>query len=391
MNSLDDRWLLEPEYPTPVDGSTLVVKAVPCVSISIVVICEGGESYSGRGRITESAQLGANARFQAWFSVEAEKPVLITGVPQSREMVVILDEAVMGYAEHQHTIARQDVVEGKRIVITVPRTNSAKGQIEVDLSSFVGTVRSIEARSEGTMQVATVGYGEDVDASRRWLSKPLAAGTFTLRVLGDATWETAGVVVRAGEVTKVRVAMEPLCEVRIRVVDEQGAPIAHAVLSRNVEGYFDFDRSLPEAGITAISDAGGHAKLAPLCSSRHTLLIEARGYEPRLIEVDLASGEVCDAGSVALKKALGRVVLNLVGTRKGQTYFITLLKPGGTAFRRVRSAETTHEFDALPFRRYVVAVALGKGGRVVSCDVVPSETDPEITVELDVSTIGSAK
>lgn len=388
IESPDQRWFFLREHQLPADGSALVVVATPCVSISVQVLCESGEYYTGRVILSEAVDASRFPRYRRSRPVTESVPATFASVPVLGDLYATVEETMISYGEFKHLIRRSELVEGACIRIVLPRGAPSKGQIDLDLSGYSGVLEVVEVREPGSRYSSA--SGSKLDRRRHWISTPLSPGVYIVRVKGRPDWELADVVVRAGEVTAVQYQARELSAVTVRVVNSQSQVIERAALSRDIGGYFRFDSYLvPERGITAFTGADGIACLTSVGPGRQKLIVEAEGFEPHFLEVILAEGEVFDYGNVVLQEARGRIVVRLVGAAPGNSYLVALrppIPPGGAHFRRKLISGTEHIFDNVPLRLYeVIAAPAPKGGTVASQHVTLTPEQSEMIVELDVS------
>ncbi|MCQ3951549.1 MAG: hypothetical protein DPW14_17235, partial [Planctomycetes bacterium] len=195
------------------------------------------------------------------------------------------------------------------------------------------------------------------------------------------------VEIRPNETTTVIADSYLPASVSVTVMDEDGKPLKNAVLTRSIDEYVSFNHMVPLAipGMRATSNVSGIARLDGLRYGRIALKIEADGYEPHLLDIEIAEGESGHIAGVYLKRATGRILVELAGMRAGQDYTILVLQPAGVPVREARIARQVTEFTLLPCRAYIIAALPKEGGKGVSKLVAPSHETPELKIELDVS------
>jgi hypothetical protein len=122
------------------------------------------------------------------------------------------------------------------------------------------------------------------------------------------------------------------------------------------------------------------------------LVVEAAGFDPHVLTLDLIEGEQRVEGPIRLVPAKGNITVNLTGMKEGLSYSVILFQPGGLALKVIRDIEGDEvTLKNLPSRAYVVACVVGKGGEVASANVDLSGEDQDIVVSLDVSSITEEK
>lgn len=171
----------------------------------------------------------------------------------------------------------------------------------------------------------------------------------------------------AGQVHTVRVGLAQTGSVRVRIVDENNAPIPRARLALALSEYFNWGwaRSRPAGyqhpGIEpyALSRDDGIAVLSGLPPGPLSVLCDAEGYGLVALQADVQSGREHDLGTVALHKAAGSIRIEILhpDAAEAEEYEVTLLRPLGVI---VRSAERfsgkAHVIDGLNLLSFVVSI-----------------------------------
>lgn len=209
------------------------------------------------------------------------------------------------------------------------------------------------------------------------------------------TWESEDIFLKENEVRVLDAELLPPVEYTVRVLDENGNPAWPAALTRNPHWYPPWDDgriSKPavgppnfEAPEYAIVTAKGVAVMTGVPSGPRVLKVEARGYEPKLIEVNGRPGEKVDLGTVTMVQASGRITVKLLNRREGAQYRVYLMGPRGGSMVE-RKLDVTNEsvvFERLPRREYVVFACAGSGLTGTSVVTKFTESGEDLVVEID--------
>ncbi len=300
---------------------------------------------------------------------------------------------MLGYDAQDFRVARNEFISGQTVILRLVASEGLKrGLIEVDLSGWTGIVTFIEMHEAESGNSGLSGGNERLVSEKRWRSRPAVPGVYVLRIRGRPNWESAPVIVKSDETTVVAPDFYLACSVTARVFDENNKPFAGGVLTRWVSKYvfygFRNQGPQPETGNLATSGVDGRATIHEIREGNHQFLVEANGYEPQIIKVELKAGERKDLGDFYLVKAKGRIVVRLKGMRQNQAYGVSLLQLRGGVVRHVRSTTAVEViFDGVPCRPYVVGSSLAQGGKTASANVHPTTESPEVIVEIDVSAL----
>lgn len=384
VKSTSDAWHLEAEIDAKAGVvPVLVARAVATVYLSVVT--DAGEPWYGQARITAA---GDGRQFHV-FIREGEL-AKVERLPID-DLAVLFYECMIGVDEQTHSFSATDIKEAVTIHITL-KTNprNKNGAIEVDATGYTGEIKELRVLIGSAGALTWVEPGVTFRANKVWRSRPLWPQTYTVRIVGrqesDPVWTSDLITVQPREITKVAVAMDQVCTVQVAVVDDQSSPIPGALLLLGEDLLPNFDFLSPAPGSIAGTDDNGTATLGGLRPGRHKFTVAARGYEPHVLEADLAGGELRFLGTVQLAKANGSVTVTLTGMKEKQKYSIMVLKPGGTALHTAKDVETAETtFSGLSLNTYMVAVIAGRGGKPVTATITLVADEPQAAVTLDVS------
>ena len=380
----DDDWSLPGEEVTSTAEHPAVIQATRNMTLTLLVVLADGTPFAGEATLIREA--GTQAAWRREVLFDGISATRVRGVPPEGDLSLRVRKAALGYDAQTHAIARADISEGRTLVITLKKgTIREEGFLEVDFSNLGWLVTRIQFAPPGKLMA---GSDLPVKVSQTlWRSKPWPVGHYIVRIYGRGYWESGLVEIRPNETTTVIADSYLPASVSVTVMDEDGKPLKNAVLTRSIDEYVSFNHMVPLAipGMRATSNVSGIARLDGLRYGRIALKIEADGYEPHLLDIEIAEGESGHIAGVYLKRATGRILVELAGMRAGQDYTILVLQPAGVPVREARIARQVTEFTLLPCRAYIIAALPKEGGKGVSKLVAPSHETPELKIELDVS------
>jgi hypothetical protein len=383
-------WMLQLAPITPQTDKAIELVARDSVTIRLSIVGAEDEPYIGDASI-RVAKKGGAAMFQRELRFKGDGPVEIEQVPLGRALRVNVRASMKGYDTQQFDIGAERLIAGEVIVLKLvksPRENC--GVIELDLSQWRGVVSHIDALPEGSLVGVGASGTDRINKDKIWVSRPIPAGTYYVRLRGRPDWESAPFVLLPRQTYRLAPDEYLPASVTVKVFDESNMPMAGATLTRDVTNYMSYmfgkDGPWAEEGVIAKSDGAGQARISGIRPGAHQFLVEAYGYEPQVLSLRLRGGETTDGGSVYLRKAIGRITVVLKNRKPGMTYSIDVLKPGGGGCVQSEQSVNTGEqiFDSLPLRPYLICAAAGKGGRATSADVTLSPDKPGVTIEIDV-------
>jgi hypothetical protein len=386
--AVDNHWLLEAAIDAkPGKDPVLVATAVATVYFSVMI--DTGQPWYGKADVTAlSDKRRLPLRVKEGETAKLERVSV-------DDLELYFYACVIGVESQQHIVAASAIEDGATINITLKSDpNSTAGAIEVDTSGYTGTPEKLWI----TWGDSDVGTGGETGSLLRdllrenpvWRSRPLRPGKHTVRITGkqkdDSVWSDV-VTVEPRKITRVVVTMAALCTVQVSIMDDQSQPIPKAVflLGDDRLPSFAFLREAP--GCVACADADGNATISGLRPGPQAFTVTAEGYEPQVLEIELAEGELRVLDTVFLKKATGKITVTLTGMKDKQKYSVMLLKPGGgMPFRTLKNIETdTVTFADLPMHSYLVTIIVGKGGKPATATVELTTEQPDGAVTIDVS------
>lgn len=268
------------------------------------------------------------------------------------------------------------------IEIVLPAGDTGTGTLEIDLGLFASDSEYDIVVKPGTppdypLQNRPNWFAHGAKGGEVYTSKPLPAGEYFVRVLSRQVrpdvagvpfciaTQTALIQIEAGQSKHIKPVPRSSYAARVRIVDEQGAPISPAVLGIKSEAYHRWPMDDYKPGrISAVpvcgyADADGVAVAVGICVEVRVLTVEAPGFELQDIEVNPSEGAVVDAGVVVLRKAQGVIELQLEGEGTGNEaeYEIQLLQPLGQVVYEPKTFKgRSFRVEGLPLRKYTISI-----------------------------------
>lgn len=290
-----------------------------------------------------------------------------------------------GYAPHTFSISASEASRPyHELVIPPADSNSASGTLrfETPRAAIRAVARILSAESGAVLATVSV-TGPTTMVVR--------VGTYRIEVAGsDVRWDGSLISVLSGRDTVVLLETSPSCRLRARVTDEQGQPLAGAILEPASSTIPVFPEQREEF-LVAISNEGGEVTLDGQPQGTREYRLEAAGFEPKLVRVTVPTGGESDLGIIALIRATGsiKVTLELDQPLSDSSIHIQLMQPSS---RRI-SLEMqpfvgkTHEFaNLVTGRTYIVVIcdSTGSSLRIVN-DVRLSTKSPSAEVRIRAS------
>jgi len=388
-----DRWRLAKDLLPEQLSDEVTLYPTPIVALSVWAVCDDGTPWQGvaylrvgRWGVDPESDPPMASRPGAWeqtLRFDGVQAVEVANVPLEEDLrLYFRTSRIPGVSEQWQTLRRESVRHGELVTVTLTRdADSEFGVIEVDLHTYTGTGRAIRVLPVGSTRSAAGGpFTREV-----WSTPQLPAGDYVVRLDGNPPWETRVTVV-AGRVVRVAYTHQRPATVQLRVLDRLGEPIPNAVLARGTSEYINHDFAVPAAGNLARADDEGNITLEGVGPGQQDFQVEARGYVPHTLNLELSEGETRYVGDIVLTPATGVITVRLTGMDDDASVTVMLLQPGGGAVQVKRDvAQAVVAFEGLPHRAYTVAVIAGRGGKPASSNVELTVNAPEQTVTLDVS------
>ncbi len=166
--------------------------------------------------------------------------------------------------------------------------------------------------------------------------------------------------------------------------------IGGAAITLNTHAYLNwrhrahFGRGELADTAMALGGDDGAVVLRSAPAGAYEVMIEAEGYEPIRRLVEVRPGSELNLGQVSLVPAVGVIFVAVDGVKQGQRYRLYLFQPGGSVLQTRDVEDAKLEFRGLPFRKYVVAVAVVPEGKPASTTVELTADTPTANVKLNV-------
>lgn len=384
VKSSSELWHLETSIDAKPDVVPVVV-ARPVATIYLSIVTDSNEPWYGQGRVTSKSD-GRHT----YFNVKAGELVKLERLPVD-DFTFLFLESMIGVDEQTRNVPASEIKSEATLHFTLKTNpNNKNGAIEVDASAFPAEIRELRILIASSGANTWIEPAATFRTSKVWRSRPLWPQAYTVRIVGredsDPVWTSDPVEVKPREITNVVVSMGEVCGVRVEVSDERSDPLQDALLLLGEDLLPNFDFIQPSPGSVARSDFDGRAALSGLRPGVHKFTVAAKGFEPQVLEAELAGGEVRFLGVVQLTKATGAITVKLTGMKEKQKYTIMVLKPGGTTLHSARDVkDTTTTFAGMSLNTYMVAVVAGQGGKPVTATITLSTDQPEASVTLDVA------
>ncbi len=211
-------------------------------------------------------------------------------------------------------------------------------------------------------------------------------------VLGEKVWQSEWIELRAGQSVEVVAEPQEPASVTVQPLNDSGAAMMASLLYRDT-GRYCSQRDLKPSpgsgtpGIQASPDQAGVARLTNLPPGHQTVCVQGENTEILRFEVMLTAGSVCDLGFVRLPRAKGRIEVELTGSESDAAFALELLQPmRAPIMEPTPIVDSRASIEALPCRRYTVAIRVNATGRCYWRSVELSEASPRAVVSFDVST-----
>ncbi len=232
---------------------------------------------------------------------------------------------------------------GSRHKVVVPRDDTARWGLEIDLTSAEGDevlnvavytergVRIEEFRQVGPGLVRTINLAPHTSVA-------------SVLVLGDRTWKSDRIDLSTtpGQWYRVVAQLTKGATAKMRIVDEDGKPIHPAVALYDSNQYVDwrkpsrYEKAKVSDGVMqrhfACADKDGHISYVGLAAGTYELTIEAQGFLRAKQRIVLRPEEVNDLGDIVLRKATaensGTIRITLDGISEPERYTASIAGMG---------------------------------------------------------------
>lgn len=388
IQTVEEGWHLQASFEAK-PGMSPVLTAFAVVTLYFSVQVDTGEPWFGRAYVS-----GAAEERRLYLEVIEGEVAKLERVPVD-DLNILFLEYMMGVDEQKRTVPEAEVRDGATITIVLKSNpKNQTGHIEVDVTGYVGEIKELQVLigpggpAGGALTYTQ--YGEYFRTEQVWRSRPLAPKEFTVRIIGktenDPIWTSDLIKVEPRKITRVTVTMHAVCTLEVSIMDEQSAPIPNAVFMLGKDTLPAFQFLQPTPGSIAFAEKNGTAKLSGIRPGKQTFTVAADGYEPQVLELELADGEYRVLDAVYLVKAMGSIKVTLTGREDKLKYSVMIVKPGGLALRTARDLKTdSTSFTDLPMNEFMVMAIVGSGGKPVYARVTLSADEPEASITLDVS------
>lgn len=371
----------------------------PTATVSVLAEFDDGQPVTSSGMFyAQSAP-----PYIATFALDATGRATVPDVAVDRPLrCEINGHYRAGYSNHSDLFQPATLASGATLHVVVPRASEPYGNIRIVFREGPPAAsRRVFLECEGRSALES----EFPGGKRRWDSPKLMAGLrYRVNLLGDTTWRSDWLEIRAGEVVEVFPTLRPAASVKAVLVDEQGRPVVNGTLG--IEQSFGFSYQWPGRGFLQqgsqtpvprvlpqfLSDAEGRITLTGLPPGSHRLEAEGWDTESNTMAVELAEGQTLDLGTLTLRKATGEISLTLTGTSPDTKYVVSLCDNDG---RDLRPGQLV---TGLPFklaglrrRSYQLYVTTDKGGAVAHQQVDVPATATSVEVMVDVANLRAPK
>lgn len=390
---VDANWyaeVLELEFGPADKSATVLLEPVSVVRIRA--------QYDDGLPVTDSGWLrGKGAEgYSAHFAFDSQGCAVIARVPVRPSLRCrVFGGKRTGYSKHEVELDRVQIESGMEILVVVPKSGSMGGiQITFPNGRPAGnSVMHLECESAlPSPEYRQVAGGVE---SFEWANLPTGR-RYRLALLGSNCWKSDWIAVEPGKVSKVDAELVASGEVRARLVDGAGQPIAFGALAIADGMSFTFTAGRSAGPATnSISDADGQVLLGGLPPGTTVIEAFSWGTEPVRRQIEIVSGQSVDLGAVMLIVAIGKIRVKLFGAKPGQEFRVSVSLAEPLSAPDVLPPEVAtgghYALEHLPLRSYLVAVFPASGGRVVTATVRLTPGDHDQDVELDVSPIAGSK
>lgn len=362
-------------------------------SLRVFIEFEDGEAFTGDARIWTVTHGKTDHASLKDFRLSGERELRVDDIPSDATLVLRCKTFRAGFApEFQFTLTPDQLK--LEPTCRIPRSDPPHCGLIVQLGQAASTetfaVRVFKS-SGSVVDYGTVSSDADFKTLKLWSGQ-------AYRVHGrgrTSAWESEDIFLKKDEVKTLTAEPLAFAHVQLQVVDMTGKPLWPAVLSFNVHRYSRLDaarkpRSSASFGDQGFARADGDGKilLRDAAPGTRMALVEALGYEPKLVDVSVKPGEILDLGKIALEPAKGHISIKLTNRRDGASYYVALLEPGaGPLCKPIQTDKDSLSFEALAMRRYVVFVYVAEGQKGTSQPVSLTAAHPAAAVDIDCSKV----
>lgn len=287
--------------------------------------------------------------------------------------------------------------------LVIPKANSLHDPfgIEIDCTALppdtdLSEVRLAVYASDGSCLDRIA-----IPVSRLAISRPILIpgfpGTLCVQMSGAWAWRSEPIEIEPGTVKKLRANPTAGGAIRARIVSGEGEPLAPAVvfLCQQNERYpADIRGSTPRSydGQSAFAGSDGVVTLVGAPVGAWVIGVEAKGYEPAFIPVDVAPRQTSDIGDVVMTRAVAVITATISSVDEVDftTYVAYLIVSGGSVYSGSAGFDQDGRivFRGIPSGQYYLFVSdrasvnkpgVGGWGRHVRVNA------DEATVNIDVS------
>lgn len=362
-------------------------------SFRVFIEFEDGEAFTGDIRIWTVSNGKTDHSGLKDLRLSGERDLRVDGIPSGATLMIRCKSFRSGFAPEFQFILTPEQLKLEP-TCRIPRSDQPHCGLIVQLGQAASTetfaVRVFKS-SGSVVDYGTVSSIEEFKTLKLWSGQ-----AYRVHVRGRASaWESEDTFLKKDEVKTLTAEPLAFAHVQLQVVDMTGKPLWPAMLSFSVYRYSRLDSARKPRSSASFGDQGfaradgdGIILLRDAAPGTRVALVEALGYEPKLVEFSAGPGETVDLGRIALEPAQGKISIRLTNRRDGASYYVALLEPGaGPLCKPVMTDKESLSFEALAMRRYVIFVYFAEGQKGTSQPVSLTAAHPTATVEIDCSKV----
>ncbi len=229
-----------------------------------------------------------------------------------------------------------------------------------------------------------------------WVSRPLGS-PFQMQVFvtGNVAWTSDLLNIDQLGGQDFAVLPEKTGTVVLKVVDSDGTAIVPAALIRDPIRELDWTKpnrllEVRTAGDYATADGAGVIQFRDVAPGRHSMKLQARGFEELDVAYSLHPGEVVDLGTIIMRRYAadeGKVNVRLIGVADFSGFLcgVDAFMSGPGIKPAAVDADGSMQIEGLQLRKYLIYVRR-KGVRGVWSESIELSSDcPSAEITIDVS------
>jgi len=378
-------------FPVPLGEHLEVIKLAEASSVRLYVEFADKLPFTGSVIVTFESDGIPDFVSTQRHEMEGTRDVQIPNIPQGATLIVTCRSARVGFTPLKEF--RFTPVELTGVVTcTIPASSAIR-------SGLIVSVAGARTDDVYTVQIvvfsgSSVASGKIIGAASFKTLELWCNEGYRVSVRGKGVvWESGDIYLDEREVRTLTAELQACAEYVLQVQDESGTGLWPAIASTNTHRYPRWDssrritkgHSFDDLGL-AHGDNTGKVVLRGVAPGACVLLVEAEGFEPKLINARSKPGEKVDLGIVKLTPATGEITVKLINRHEKTQYLVALMQPiGGPILKPAATGEETVKFSRLATRSYQILVYVGSGLKGVAKAVEVTAAKPEVTIEVDCS------